>query len=39
MNIFAIESDAHGNVDWVASAQAQDNYRVVKMILDVVPLY
>jgi hypothetical protein len=34
MNIFAIESDEEGNVDWVKSAQSQDNYRVVKMILE-----
>ena len=34
MNIFAIESDDHGNVDWINSAQSQDNYRVVKMILE-----
>ena len=34
MNIFAIESDANGEVDWIKSAQSQDNYRVVKMILE-----
>ena len=34
MNIFAIEKDKYGNVDWVASAQSQDNYRVVKMVLE-----
>ena len=34
MNIFAIESDAEGEIDWVKSAQSQDNYRVVKMILE-----
>ena len=34
MNIFAIESDEHGDIDWIASAQSQDNYRVVKMILE-----
>ena len=34
MNIFAIESDDHGNIDWIKSAQSQDNYRVVKMILE-----
>ena len=34
MNIFAIESDASGGIDWCASAKAQDNYRVVKMILE-----
>ena len=34
MNIFAIEQDQHGNIDWTASAKAQDNYRVVKMILE-----
>tara|TARA_R110002020_G_scaffold124200_4_gene281152 strand:- start:1659 stop:2174 length:516 start_codon:yes stop_codon:yes gene_type:complete len=34
MNIFAIESDNRGNVDWVKSAQSLDNLRVVKMILE-----
>ena len=34
MNIFAIESDPSGNVDWVKSAQSLDNLRVVKMILE-----
>ena len=34
MNIFAIESDSQGNIDWIKSAQSQDNYRVVKMILE-----
>ena len=35
MNIFAIEGDVTTNeVDWVKSAQSQDNYRVVKMILE-----
>ena len=34
MNIFAIESDDQGNIDWIASAKSQDNYRVVKMILE-----
>ena len=33
MNIFAIEGD-NNNVDWIKSAQSQDNYRVVKMILE-----
>ena len=33
MNIFAIEGEGN-NIDWVASAQSQDNYRVVKMILE-----
>ena len=33
MNIFAIEGDGD-NIDWVASAKSQDNYRVVKMILE-----
>ena len=33
MNIFAIEGDKN-NIDWVRSAQSQDNYRVVKMILE-----
>jgi len=33
MNIFAIEGD-NGIIDWKASAQSQDNYRVVKMILE-----
>lgn len=34
MNIFAIESDINGDVDWVKSAQSLDNLRVVKMILE-----
>jgi len=34
MNIFAIESDNDGNIDWIKSAKSQDNYRVVKMILE-----
>jgi hypothetical protein len=34
MNIFAIEDDDDGGIDWVKSAQSQDNYRVVKMILE-----
>ena len=33
MNIFAIEG-INNNIDWVKSAQSQDNYRVVKMILE-----
>tara|TARA_Y100001970_G_scaffold52693_3_gene66664 strand:- start:16603 stop:17118 length:516 start_codon:yes stop_codon:yes gene_type:complete len=33
MNIFAIEGTGN-NIDWVKSAQSQDNYRVVKMILE-----
>jgi len=33
MNIFAIEG-SDNNIDWVKSAQSQDNYRVVKMILE-----
>jgi len=34
MNIFAIENDDKGQIDWIKSAQSQDNYRVVKMILE-----
>jgi len=34
MNIFAIESDSTGAVDWIKSAQSLDNLRVVKMILE-----
>ena len=34
MNIFAIEKKPDGTVDWHGSAKAQDNYRVVKMILE-----
>ena len=33
MNIFGIEGDGK-KVDWAKSAQSQDNYRVVKMILE-----
>ena len=35
MNIFVIEGDINtGEIDWVESAKSQDNYRVVKMILE-----
>ena len=34
MNIFAIERNGLGEIDWVQSARSQDNYRVVKMILE-----
>tara|TARA_A100001015_G_scaffold236570_1_gene268814 strand:+ start:743 stop:1264 length:522 start_codon:yes stop_codon:yes gene_type:complete len=34
MNIFAIEKTKDGQIDWAASAKSQDNYRVVKMILE-----
>ena len=35
MNIFAIEGNVEtGEVDWIASAKTQDNYRTVKMILE-----
>ena len=33
MNIFGIEGDGK-SIDWVESAKSQDNYRVVKMILE-----
>ena len=33
MNIFAIEGSGN-EIDWVKSAKSQDNYRVVKMILE-----
>ena len=34
MNIFAIESDASGNIDWHKSALSHDNFRVNKMIIE-----
>ena len=34
MNIFAIEKTESGGIDWIGSAKSQDNYRVVKMILE-----
>lgn len=34
MNIFAIEKHTDGSIDWIESARSQDNYRVVKMILE-----
>jgi hypothetical protein len=35
VNIFAIEGDLNtGKIDWIASGKSQDNYRVVKMILE-----
>ncbi len=35
MNIFAIEKSPNSDkIDWVKSAKSQDNYRVVKMILE-----
>ena len=33
MNIFGIEGNGR-DIDWVESAKSQDNYRVVKMILE-----
>ncbi len=33
MNIFALEGN-NSNIDWVKSGKSQDNYRVVKMILE-----
>jgi len=33
LNIFALEGKDN-TIDWVASAKSQDNYRVVKMILE-----
>ena len=33
MNIFGIEGSGK-KIDWIKSAQSQDNYRVVKMILE-----
>ena len=34
MNIFALEYNNEGAIDWRLSAKSQDNYRVVKMILE-----
>ena len=35
MNIFAIDgNEKTGEIDWFKSAKSQDNYRVVKMILE-----
>jgi hypothetical protein len=34
MNIFAIEKTPDNKIDWIKSAQSQDNYRVVKMTLE-----
>jgi len=34
LNIFAIEKTPTGKIDWIKSAQSQDNYRVVKMTLE-----
>ena len=34
MNIFAIEKTMDNKIDWIKSAQSQDNYRVVKMTLE-----
>lgn len=34
MNIFAIEQNNDGTIDWVGSATSQDNLRVVKMALE-----
>lgn len=34
MNIFPIESNLNGDIDWIKSAQSLDNLRVVKMILE-----
>ena len=34
MNIFVLERNEDGTIDWVGSAKSQDNYRVVKMPLE-----
>jgi len=34
VNIFALEYNEDGDIDWRLSAKSQDNYRVVKMILE-----
>jgi len=34
MNIFAIENDVQGNIDWYQSALSHDNFRVNKMIIE-----
>jgi|TARA_R110000824_G_scaffold177610_7_gene357084 hypothetical protein len=34
MNIFAIENNKEGGIDWIRSARSLDNLRVVKMILE-----
>lgn len=34
MNIFPLEKNKDGTIDWIGSAKSQDNYRVVKMILE-----
>lgn len=38
MNIFLIEYDANGGIDWEASARSLDNLRVSKMILETAQL-
>lgn len=35
MNIFILERNADGSIDWVRSAESHDNYRIVKMPLEV----
>lgn len=34
MNIFAIEKDSEGSIDWQQSARSHDNFRVNKMIIE-----
>lgn len=34
MNIFLLEQDKNGNIDWRKSAESLDNMRIVKMILE-----
>ena len=38
MNIFPLEKDLNGDIDWIKSAQSQDDLRVVKMTLETTQL-
>lgn len=38
MNIFILERTTQGDIDWVKSAQSQDDLRVVKMTLETAQL-
>lgn len=34
MNVFILEYDKYGRIDWIKSAESHDNYRVPKMVLE-----
>ena len=38
MNVFPLEKDLNGDIDWIKSAQSQDDLRVPKMTLETTQL-